>query len=138
MPLSLSFPFQVEIDVTPEGLANRFKVLTALFSYIELIRKKGIPDYLPAELSALSDLGWRFQVNKIAIMSVCMCVCATETCGMLGTIRRTCRAMEQVFLGHRGCEGQGEWLGDFCRFCIAASPCVELDSGGERPFVVWY
>eukprot|EP00752_Nemacystus_decipiens_P006180 g5577.t1 len=56
--------FDVEIDVTPEGLANRFKVLTALFSYLDLIRKKGIPSYLPGELSALSDLGWRFQDKR--------------------------------------------------------------------------
>ncbi len=49
--------------MTPEGLANRFKVLTALFSYLELIRKEGIPSYLPDELRALSDLGWRFQVR---------------------------------------------------------------------------
>lgn len=72
---------QVEIDVTPEGLANRFKVLTALFSYLELIRKKGIPSYLPAELSDLSDLGWRFQV-ELAFLNQPNSVCTTGTRGM--------------------------------------------------------
>ncbi|CAM9761157.1 unnamed protein product [Pylaiella littoralis] len=56
--------FEVEVDLTPEGFSNRFKVLTALFSYLNLIRKKGIPSYLPSELRDLSDLGWRFQDKR--------------------------------------------------------------------------
>lgn len=52
------------MQLTPEGLANRFKVITALFSYIDLIRKRGVPRFLPSELAALSDLGWRFQDKK--------------------------------------------------------------------------
>ena len=54
---------QVEVALTPEGLANRSKVLTALFSYLDLIRREGPPPFLASELQALSDLGWRFQ-NK--------------------------------------------------------------------------
>ncbi|CAN0269727.1 unnamed protein product [Ectocarpus sp. 12 AP-2014] len=55
--------YEIEVDLTPEGLSNRFKVLTALFSYVDLIRKKGVPSYLASELKDLSDLGWRFQVT---------------------------------------------------------------------------
>lgn len=53
---------QVEVDLTREGLANRYKVLSALFSYLALIRKQGIPSYLASELRDLADIGWRFQV----------------------------------------------------------------------------
>ncbi|CAM9359574.1 unnamed protein product, partial [Laminaria digitata] len=56
--------FEVEVELTPEGLRNRFKVLTALFSYLELIRKQGVPAYLAPELQALSELGWRFQDKR--------------------------------------------------------------------------
>lgn len=52
------------MDLTPEGLANRFNVLSALFGYLELIRKDGIPPHLASELQALSDLGWRFQDKR--------------------------------------------------------------------------
>lgn len=52
---------QVNVELTPEGLANRFKVLTALFSYLDLIRKEGVPGFLYPEQKALSDLGWRYQ-----------------------------------------------------------------------------
>ena len=55
---------QIEVELTPEGLRNRFKVLTALFSYLDLIRKQGVPAYLAPELQALSDLGWRFQDKR--------------------------------------------------------------------------
>ncbi|CAM9553710.1 unnamed protein product [Scytosiphon promiscuus] len=55
---------QVEVDLTPEGLTNRFKVLSALFSYLDLIRKKGVPSYLASELRDLADIGWRFQDKR--------------------------------------------------------------------------
>ncbi|CAM9514752.1 unnamed protein product, partial [Hapterophycus canaliculatus] len=56
--------FEVEVDLTPEGLANRFKVLSALFSYLALIRKQGVPSYLASELRDLADIGWRFQDKR--------------------------------------------------------------------------
>lgn len=49
--------------MTPEGLQKRFKILTALFSYLELMRKEGVPQFLAPELRRMSDLSWRFQVN---------------------------------------------------------------------------
>ena len=55
---------QIEVELTPEGLRNRFKVLTTVFSYLDLIRKQGMPSYLAPELQALSELGWRFQDKR--------------------------------------------------------------------------
>lgn len=52
---------QVDIELTPEGLANRFDVVAALFSYLNLVREQGVPAFLYPEQRALSDLGWRFQ-----------------------------------------------------------------------------
>ena len=52
------------MELTPEGLRNRFKVLTALFSYLDIIRKQGVPTHLALELQSLSDLGWRFQDKR--------------------------------------------------------------------------
>lgn len=52
---------QVGVELTPEGLSNRFKVVTAIFSYLDLMRKEGLPRYLYPEQRALADLGWRFQ-----------------------------------------------------------------------------
>eukprot|EP00904_Undaria_pinnatifida_P012432 jgi/Undpi1/8319/HiC_scaffold_25.g10788.m1 len=56
--------FEIEVELTPEGLRNRFKVLTTVFSYLDLIRKQGMPSYLAPELQALSELGWRFQDKR--------------------------------------------------------------------------
>ncbi|CAM9610251.1 unnamed protein product [Scytosiphon promiscuus] len=53
--------FRVSIDMTSEGLANRFEILAALFSYLDLMRKKGMPSFFASELQAMSDLRWRFQ-----------------------------------------------------------------------------
>ncbi|CAN0276518.1 unnamed protein product, partial [Scytosiphon promiscuus] len=53
--------FEVEIDMTPEGLNNRFEILAALFSYLGLMRTNSIPNFLASELRAMSDLRWRFQ-----------------------------------------------------------------------------
>lgn len=49
--------------MTPEGLKNRYKILTAVFSYLELMRKEGVPQFLAPELRLMSDLSWRFQVK---------------------------------------------------------------------------
>ncbi|CAM9610322.1 unnamed protein product [Scytosiphon promiscuus] len=53
--------FEIVIDMTPEGLKNRFEILAALFSYLGLMRKNSIPHFLASELRAMSDLRWRFQ-----------------------------------------------------------------------------
>ncbi|CAN0120298.1 unnamed protein product [Ectocarpus sp. 6 AP-2014] len=53
--------FEISVDLTPEGLLNRFHVLTAIFSYLDLMQKEGIPQSLAPELLVMSDLGWQFQ-----------------------------------------------------------------------------
>ncbi|CAM9877673.1 unnamed protein product [Pylaiella littoralis] len=53
--------FEISIDITPEGLQNRFKIMTTVFSYLELMRKEGVPEFLAPELRLMSDLSWRFQ-----------------------------------------------------------------------------
>ncbi|CAM9240500.1 unnamed protein product, partial [Discosporangium mesarthrocarpum] len=52
--------FEVGVDLTPEGLKNRYSVIAAIFSYLRLVRDKGIPSFLYKELPAIADLGWRF------------------------------------------------------------------------------
>ncbi|CAM9421779.1 unnamed protein product, partial [Hapterophycus canaliculatus] len=54
--------FKVSIDMTSEGLTKRFDILAALFSYLDLMRKKGMPSFLASERQTMSDLRWRFQV----------------------------------------------------------------------------
>ncbi|CAM9687028.1 unnamed protein product [Hapterophycus canaliculatus] len=49
--------------MTPEGLVKRFDILAALFSYLDLMRKKGMPSFLASELQTMSDLHWCFQVR---------------------------------------------------------------------------
>lgn len=64
MPLSFCCCIgQISVDLTPEGLLNRYRILTAIFSYLDLMQKEGIPRSLPPELRVMSDLGWRFQVR---------------------------------------------------------------------------
>ncbi|CAN0093194.1 unnamed protein product [Hapterophycus canaliculatus] len=48
--------------MTSEGLLNRFEILAALFSYLDLMRKEGMPAFLAPQLGMLSELLWRFQV----------------------------------------------------------------------------
>lgn len=49
--------------MTSEGLVKRFDMLSALFSYLDLMRKKGVPGFVASECRAIADLRWRFQVH---------------------------------------------------------------------------
>lgn len=61
---------QVGVALTPEGLTKRFKVISAVFSYLDLIRRSGLPSFLPSEIQTLSDLDWRFQDKERPISLV--------------------------------------------------------------------
>ena len=52
--------FQVTISLTTLGLANVYKVLEAVYSYLDLIKQKEIPKYVFGEVLQLEELGWRF------------------------------------------------------------------------------
>jgi insulysin len=58
--------FQVTISLTTLGLANVYKVLEAVYSYLDLIKQKEIPKYIFEEVLQLEELGWRFS-SKAAV-----------------------------------------------------------------------
>lgn len=60
---SLSFTGFIFIDVklTEKGCNNVDKILEKFFSYIELIKKIGYPDYIYEEQKIIADIGYRFK-----------------------------------------------------------------------------
>jgi len=52
--------FDVTVELTSKGLKNIDDVVEAVFSYIRMLRKERIPEYIFDEVLNLSELEWRF------------------------------------------------------------------------------
>ena len=52
--------FEVTIELTTKGLLASKDVTEAVFSYIDMLRTKPIPEYIYKEVLQLSELDWRF------------------------------------------------------------------------------
>ena len=52
--------FDVVVGLTTSGLANKNKVIEAIFAYISMLRERPIPDYVFQEVLQINELEWRF------------------------------------------------------------------------------
>jgi len=52
--------FDVTIGLTKSGFANLNRVVEAVFTYLDMIKEKPVPDYVFQEVLQLSELEWRF------------------------------------------------------------------------------
>jgi insulysin len=49
------------MSLTLEGLARQGEIIGAVFSYLDLVRERGVPRYVVQEVGQLADLFWRFK-----------------------------------------------------------------------------
>ncbi len=58
--------FEVEIELTPEGLGHTGEITQALFDYIDLLQQQGISEWRYDELKRKSELDFRFKEKTTA------------------------------------------------------------------------
>ena len=51
----------ISVGLTPKGQARRDDVISYVFSYLDLIRTQGVPEYVIAEVSQLATLFWNYK-----------------------------------------------------------------------------
>jgi len=56
--------FVVSVELTIEGFKRRDEVVASIFSYLDLVRREGIPSYVLREVEDLSQVFWRFKETE--------------------------------------------------------------------------
>lgn len=63
--------FNINLQLTDEGIQNSDEIITALFSYIQLIKENGVEMWRIEETAALNQLMWDFPDQPKAIDEAC-------------------------------------------------------------------
>ena len=58
--------FEIIVDLTSQGLAQVDRVTESIFSYVEMMRREGIPNHVFEEVLQLNELAWRFLTKSSA------------------------------------------------------------------------
>ena len=53
--------FALAVEFTPEGFKRKDEVISACFSYLELIKKEGVPQYVLDEVQQLSEVFFKYR-----------------------------------------------------------------------------
>ena len=51
----------VSVEFTPDGFGRKDEVIAAIFSYLDLIRKEGVPQYVLDEVKQMSDVFFKYK-----------------------------------------------------------------------------
>jgi len=53
--------FTISLGLTPNGLTRKDEVIGAVFSYLDVIKAKSVPQYILDETTQLAEIFWRFK-----------------------------------------------------------------------------